>query len=397
MRVQSHVGCYPLAVTGTLYTHLATTTAATRFQYGLRPNVPQSYTVVHCVVSEPSRRFVNKLDQLICCVQVMLAELVHHVPQLLEHLPHIALAQLLASCVSLRKHVHEHVTKISCAMDCHDVRVLTTDIWPRLTHLELNHSRTLDLQSISLLAKATHRQLQSLSLSYSEIDSHLAEALLSVAYPNLKSLHLSGNSLTTSMTYLADAHMPLLEELELHDSRLGIKSMVALSKGSWLQLRTLILSRNSISAAGIHYLAEAYWPRLETINLDETGLNVSGMAMLLCCCKWPCLQTLGLNRNHLYHMEELSDSNQCLLLKHLYLAESHVGPDSLRPLSQPRWCQLESIDLSKNRLYGISELVRASWPALKVIRLDDNPLAADAMADLCKGDWPLLECLYLCR
>ena len=326
----------------------------------------------------------------------MLVELVHHVPQLLEHLPPIALAQLLASCVSLRKHVHAHVTKISCAMDCHNVRVLTTGAWPRLTHLELNHSKILDVQSVSQLAKATHLQLQSLSLNYSEIDSRLAEALLSVAYPHLKSLHLSGNNLTTSMTYLADAHLPLLEELELHDSKLGIQSMAALSKGSWLQLRTLILSGNRIRAPGIQYLAEAYWPQLETINLNESGLDASGMIMLL-CCKWPCLQTLSLNQNLLYHMEQLPDSNQCLLLKHVHLAESNVGFYSLRPLTQPRWCQLETIDLSNNRIYGISELVQALWPALKTIRLNDNPLAADAMADLCKGNWPLLECLYLCR
>ena len=326
----------------------------------------------------------------------MLVDLVHHVPQFLEHLPPIALAQLLASCVSLRKHVHEHVTKISYAMNCHDVRVLITGVWPRLTHLELKHSKTLDVQSVSLLAKATHHQLQSLSLSYSEIDSCLAEVLLSVAYPNLKSLHLSGNSLTTSMTYLADAHLPLVEELELHDSKLGIQSMAALSKGSWLQLKTLVLSCNGIPAAGTQYLAEAYWPRLETINLDETGLEVPGMAMLL-GCKWPCLQTLSLNRNFLYHIEELPDSSQCSLLKHLHLAESHVGPYSLLPLTKPSWCQLETIDLSENRLYDISELVQASWPALKEIRLDDNPLAADAMAGLSTGDWPLLESLYLCR
>ena len=323
----------------------------------------------------------------------MLVELVHHVPQLLEHLPPIALAHLLASCVSLRKHVPAHVTKNSCAMDCHNVRVLTTGAWPCLTHLELNHSKFLDVQFVSQLAKATHLQLQSLSLNYSEIDSRLGEALLLVAYPHLKTLHLSGNNLTTSMTYLADAHLPLLEELELHDSKLGIQSMAALSRGSWLQLRTLILSGNRIRAAGIQYLAEAYWLQLETINLNDSGLDASGMIMFL-CCKWPCLQTLSLNQNLLYHMEQLPDSNQCLLLKHLHLAESFY---SLRPLTQPRWCQLETIDLSNNRIYGISKLIQASSPALKTIRLNDNPLAADAMADLCKGNWPLLERLYLCR
>ena len=56
--------------------------------------------------------------------------------------------------------------------------------------------------------------------------------LLLVAYLNLKSLHLSGNNLTTSMTYLADAHLRLSKELELHDSKLGTQSMAALIKGS---------------------------------------------------------------------------------------------------------------------------------------------------------------------
>ncbi|DBA71072.1 TPA: hypothetical protein ACH3X2_011493 [Trebouxia sp. C0005] len=104
----------------------------------------------------------------------MLVDLVHHVPQFLEHLPPVALAQLLASCVHLRKHVHEHVSKISAAMNRHDVRVLTTRFWPHLTHLELKHSKTLDVQFVSQLAKATHLQLQSLNPCCSKIDSSLA-------------------------------------------------------------------------------------------------------------------------------------------------------------------------------------------------------------------------------
>jgi len=323
-------------------------------------------------------------------------DLVHHVPQFLEHLPPVALAQLLASCVSLRKHVHEHVTKISCAMGCHDVRVLTTGVWPHLTHLELKHSKTLDVQSVSQLAKATHLQLQSLNLSYSNIDSCLAAVLLSVAYPDLKSLHLAGNNLTTSMTYLADAHLPLLEKLNLHASKLDTQSMAALSRGSWLKLKTLTLAGNSINTPGIQYLAGAHWPQLEAINLNDTDLDGSAMIMLV-CCKWPCLQTLGLNQNHLYHIGELPGTSQFSSLKHLHLNASNLTDYSLRQLSKPRWSQLETIDLSNNRLYNISTLVQASWPALKGIRLDGNPLAADFMAHLSKGDWPLLERLYLCR
>ncbi len=341
---------------------------------------------------------MNEQGQLICCVQVMLADLVCHVPQLLEHLPPVALGQLLASCASLRSQVHEHVTNIRCAMDCHDVRVLTTGLWPRLTHLELGFSKTLDAQSVSTLAKATHLQLQRLNLSYSKIDSCLAGVLLAVAYPELKSLHLAGSNLATPMTYLADAHLPLLEELELSNSKLDSQSMAALSEGSWLQLKTLSLAGNSIHAPGIRYLAEAHLPQLEAINLVNTGLDGSAMVMLL-CCKWPCLQILSLNQNFLHHacMGELPDTSQCSLLKHLHLADSNLSHHSLQQLSKPRWCHLETIDLSNNRLYNISALVQASWPALKAIRLDGNLLAADSMAHLSKGDWPLLERLYLCR
>ena len=326
----------------------------------------------------------------------MLVDLVHHVPQFLEHLPPIGLAQLLASCVSLRKCVHEHVTKISYTMYCHDVRVLTTGVWPHLTHLELIYSKTLDVQSVSQLAKATHLQLQSLNLSYSKIDSCLAGVLLAVPYPTLKSLHLAGNNLTTSMTYLADAHLPLLEELELYGNKLDVQSMAALSKGCWLQLKTLTLAGNIISAPGIRYLAGADWPQLEAINLSDTNLDGSALVMLV-CYKWPCLQNLGLNHNHLDCIGELPETSQCSLLKHLNLKGSNLTDYSLRQLSKPRWSQLETIDLSSNRLCNVSALVQASWPALKGIRLDDNQLAADAISHLSQAEWPLLERLHLCR
>ncbi len=326
----------------------------------------------------------------------MLADLVCHVPQLLEHLPVVTLAQLLASCASLRKCVREYVTKIRRAMDCHDARVLTTGAWPLLIHLDLKYSKTLDVQSVSQLAKATHLQLQSLSLSYSKIDSCRARVLLAVPYPNLKSLHLAGNNLTTSMVYLADAHLPLLEKLELHGSKLDTQSMAALSKGSWLQLKSLTLTGNRIYIPGIQYLAGADWPQLEAINLNDTCLDGSAMVMLV-FCKWPCLQTLGLNQNYLHNMRDLPDTSQCSLLKHLHVNNSNLNHYSLRQLSKPRWSQLETVDLSDNRLKCLSALVQASWPALKGIRLDGNPLAADAMAQLSQGDWPLLERLYLCR
>ena len=326
----------------------------------------------------------------------MLVDLVHHVPQFLEHLPPIALAQLLASCVSLRKYVHEHVTKISRAMDCHDVRVLTTGFWPHLTHLELKYCKTLNVQSVFHLAKATHFQLQILNLSYSNIESCLAGVLLSLPYPDLKSLYLAGNNLITSMTHLADARLPLLEKLHLQDSKLGTQSMAALSKGSWLKLKTLTLAGNSINTLGIQYLAGAHWPQLEAINLNVTDLDGSAMVMLV-CCKWPCLQILGLNQTRLHRIGELPESSQCSSLKHLHLNASNLTDGSLRQLSKPRWSQLETLDLSNNGLYNISTLVQASWPALRGIRLDGNPLAADFMTHLSKGDWPLLERLYLCR
>jgi len=158
----------------------------------------------------------------------------------------------------------------------------------------------------------------------------------------------------------------------------------------------LTLAGNRIYTPGIQYLAGADWPQLETINLNDTNLDGSALVMLV-CCKWPCLQTLGLNHNHLHLMEDLPDTNQCSLLKHLHLKNCNLSHYSLRQLSKPRWCELETVDLLNNKLNSLSALVQASWPALKSIRLDGNQLAADAMARLSQGDWPLLERLYLCR
>ncbi len=281
-------------------------------------------------------------------------------------------------------------------MDSHDVRVLTTSVWPHLTQLELRYSKTLDVQSVSELANASHLQLQSLNLSYSKIDSCLAAVLLAVPYPNLKSLYSGGNNLTASMMYLADAHLPLLEELELRNSKLDAQSMAALSRGSWLQLKTLTLAGNTIHTPGMQYLAGGNWPQLEAINLTDTGLCGSAMAMLL-CSNWPCLQNLGLNGNYMYRMRTLPDSSQYSSLKHLHLNNSDLDHYSLQQLSKPRWCQLETIDLSNNMIDNLSGLVQASWPAMKGVRLDGNPLAAHAIAHLSQGDWPLLERLYLCR
>ena len=261
-------------------------------------------------------------------------------------------------------------------MDCHDVRVLTTVVWPHLTQLELRYSKTPDVQSVSQLANATHLQLPSLDLSYSKIDSCLVAVLLAVPYPNLKSLYLAGNNLTTSMMYLADAHLPLLEELELRNSKLDAQSMAALSRGSWLQLKTLTLADNLIHTPGMQYLAGGNWPPLEAINLSNTGLCGSAMAMLL-CGNWPCLQNLGLNGNYMHRMRNLPDFSQYSLLKHLHLNNSDLDHYSLQQLSKARWCQLGTVDLSNN-------MIESKWACSSFVASHErNPAGWQSTSSTC--------------
>ncbi|DBB00110.1 TPA: hypothetical protein ACH3X1_013962 [Trebouxia sp. C0004] len=133
-----------------------------------------------------------------------------------------------------------------------------------------------------------------------------------------------------------------MEELELRDSKLDTQSMAALSRGSWLQLKTLTLAGHRVHAPGIQYLAGAQWPQLEAINLTDACLDGSAMVMLL-SCRWPCLQTLGLNQNYLHYIEELPETSQCLITQ-----APAPGYYQSGPLQPPAAQQAEVVAIGDN-------------------------------------------------
>ena len=131
----------------------------------------------------------------------MQPDLIHCVPQLLEHLPSASLATLLSSSKAFRALVHGHVSAIR--MDSRDIQVLTKTKWFKLRHLSLSHSRNLDAEAITKLCNGMQLQLQSLDLSYTEPGADVMSVLFKSRLSQLVKLQLASNSLNAGlMSYL---------------------------------------------------------------------------------------------------------------------------------------------------------------------------------------------------
>ena len=195
----------------------------------------------------------------------MQPDLIHCVPQLLEHLPSASLATLLASSKAFRAQVHGYVSAIR--MDSRDIQVLTKTKWLKLRHIDLSGSRNLDAEAIIRLSNGVQLQLQSLNLShvgpYADIISDLFTSPLS----QLVTLKLSKNHLhAAALSHLHTASLPLLEDLDLSQNSLENEAIGKLSRAHCPRLKVLNLAYNAIAEDGLRHLADAQWPLLESLT-----------------------------------------------------------------------------------------------------------------------------------
>ena len=139
----------------------------------------------------------------------MQQDLIHCVPQLLEHLPSASLATLLSSSKAFRALVHGHVSAIR--MDSRDIQVLTKNKWLKLRRLDLSGSRNLDAEDITRLSNGLQLQLQSLDLSCIRPCQDVMSSLFTSALPQLITLQLANNSLNAAIiSQLHTATLPSL-------------------------------------------------------------------------------------------------------------------------------------------------------------------------------------------
>ena len=266
----------------------------------------------------------------------------------------------------------------------HSVIAVACQRW--IEDCNINHA------SVVHLTAANWRQLQHLGLNCNCLTAadicHLSKA----NWPHLRSLHLEGtfcNSVRRIngsilqadsfdeplspifMQSLISASWLQLETLDLSHCKLQAAEMAQLQLSCWPLLQELDLSGNVLSSEGFASLSAVEWPKLQSLNLADTNIGAVGMSHLA-LARLPSLTALDLSRN------------LCL--------DSHV----IARLVKAQWVStIQKLNLHDNwaDTETAEELVKGTWPALKVLDIVSEEFECEAAEVLLSGKWPCLECL----
>ena len=305
-------------------------------------------------------------------------------------------------------------------IDAPAVGALNGNSWPKLRHLNLSKAPWNELpcnrqsrsQREKLYLAARDTDLMKLPLHQQSL-SNLADSLLS--------LDLSGTSAQVSS--LIQHFWAHLRTLTLDNGRsfaVTISSSIGVSN-HMPQLRMLSAQSNSVKPCGMSQLALAGCTGLEELNLCGTFLlpavtlelgrfcklrylNLGHVALRPNRCMelseqttWSRLETLILRSNRLlaYHIAKLISGNWPQLA-HLDLGGNELTSQACLHLKSAKW-PLQCLLLDRNRIddAGVSHLVKAVWPGMRLLNLSGNKLCSQAIRELVKADWPLLEELWL--
>lgn len=289
-----------------------------------------------------------------------LLDLWHKAPRALELVHPTSLKTLLAVSVPIRQRILAHITKVYrqrsrplSADVCLDLRWLTLQSWPNVTHLILRDSGVKD-DNVSCLGGSAWPSLTHLDLAENGLTHAGVKTLMQAIFPALTHLDLSSNNFhyngvaalcvvhfpagalsdIVAISQQARLHVmqqiprafntfPLLQDLHLSDLLLDGDCMRSLSACTWM-LRALHLSYNSLTAVAVQQLAAQKWPGLEQLDLSHNRLGAGAVSALL-DVDMPMLSKLNLSRNRL------------------------GGADTLK-LADGRWPSLTIIDLQRQRI-----------------------------------------------
>ena len=251
--------------------------------------------------------------------------------------------------------------------------------WPSLVGLSLNANPALDASAIAVIAQAPrwaalsrlslskikissgsarsillmHGCLESLNLSYTNIDAAGLSELFAKPWPQLQYLRLEGNSLQAdAIATLVSVSLPRLTVLRLSQNRLDVNAARLLATGEW-QLQHLTLNQNNLDTAAMAFLATGKWPALFSLDLHDNNIGVLGLEPLM-AGQWPQLQRLTLN------FGSVTEANWRLL---------NLAPSTM-PSSMGR-NKFASVSFSRH--LTVDECI---WPKLKSVRFMQTPIFA---------------------
>ena len=158
----------------------------------------------------------------------------------------------------------------------------------------------------------------------------------------------------------------------------SLAALLATSSQLRQQVQDYASSLQLQSGKDIKLLLSHRWSSLTKLNLSNTGLDRQSISALV-QGKLPTLQDLDLSENEL-------------------------GAPSMQHLAQGRWSLLTRLALAQS--FGFEmlhtevtsssrHLATSNWPALRALKLSNNSLFPDSVAELCRARWPELVKLDL--
>ena len=141
----------------------------------------------------------------------------------------------------------------------------------------------------------THKRLESLDLSCTDIDAAGLSEIFAKPWPKLQQLVLVGNSLQAdAIAALLSVSLPMLNALTFSQNRLDVNAALLLSVGKWPKLRYLTLNHNNPDTAAMAFLAKGKWPALLWLDLHDNHIGILGLELLM-AGQWRQLRSLTLD------------------------------------------------------------------------------------------------------
>lgn len=160
---------------------------------------------------------------------------------------------------------------------------------------------------------------------------------------------------------------PELTELHIYDQQCSLACAEGLVECSFPAMNSLFCS--GLSTAGFHTLAQASWPQLTNLDLEDSNFDPSAVTLL-------------------------STSSWCGHLETLSLQGTVLGQEGVRALGMGQWDNLHHVDLRQCKIGSYDAvrcLAQVHFPSLYELCLTGNQFEAGAIRCLSAAQWPSLK------
>lgn len=337
-----------------------------------------------------------------------LPDVVCEAPSLLQYLPKASYAALSSCSRQFRVVIRSSTAVITLDKVVHIKSIAKRD-WPQLSLVVLQSNSLYWRPDLLNVQHDLGDQLQLQAILYCHVDinktsliSHndaWTQACILVRQQPMSQTPqhaCDAQHLSTAFRHLQQPQFQGLQRLTLSHSRLDADSIAQLTIPDWQSLSQLDISGNQLSMDAYSALAKGKWPRLRHLDVSMCDLDKDAMAQLACGI-WPQLATLDISANPSL-AADMSSLVQARWneLKLLRMRDMGLSADALVCVLE-RWQTLTCIDLGWTLESPIPAKVgREPWMThITFLDLTGNDLDAKDMSVLVSATMIHLESLHL--